>query len=798
MKTRKPARQTPAADSFILAFLARPVAPWLTGLAVLVFLMFADVLFTSKPLILSQPETDLFACDVPLKSYGYEHLKKGIVASWNPHIWSGVPFFAGFDTGLLDPLNVVFLLLPFEKAMNLVLALHTWVLGAGMFFLARQRGLHPLAGFLAGAVMMFSGSYFLHIYSGHPNNISAMSMAPYLYLAAGLIGEGRMRQGWLIGSGALAMQLLSCQAQYVFYTCLGVLLYSLLNMVSVRERIKYLAVLAAMVAAGVAMAAVQLLPARAFIAESLRSAKGMPFEFAAMFSFPPENVLTLLAPFFFGDMSRVAYWGRCYLWEMVPFISVTALLLAVYGLCRGPGWVRRVALPMILVTFVLALGAHTPLFRFLYDHVPGFNGLRGNSKFAFQTTIFLTLVAGVGLDALIRQPARLRLTAGCAAVAALLLLLAGLWISAAASGGWVGWAQIPQAIGKTGETYLPPATLQDAAFLREAGTFAARGLFVAAATFFLIGLILCSLAPKPRWMVSALCGLALAEVFCFARILNPHFNLPEQYVRTGVTAVRDFLAARPGDYRIFFPSNPNAAMAIGVQNIWGYGSTPLKRYVEFMGFTQGVDPDQANQYVPFRSLHRLYSMLRCKYAFVPGANGMQVVETSDQMPRVSLISEAQVVAGRDEIFAAMEDAFFEPRQTVILETAPNPAPVKSDSPGVVKITGSGIDFLEIEAEVASPTILLVTDVFTSGWRARALPGSSQQRYEVVPANYILRAIPLAAGSHRIRMEYTSPGLALGLGVSAFAWIFWLGLALWPHRGTLLAGWRTRTMPSRQD
>ena len=69
MKTRKPARQAPAADSFIRALLARPGAPWLTGLGVLVFLMFADVLFASKPIILSQPDTDLFACDVPLKSF---------------------------------------------------------------------------------------------------------------------------------------------------------------------------------------------------------------------------------------------------------------------------------------------------------------------------------------------------------------------------------------------------------------------------------------------------------------------------------------------------------------------------------------------------------------------------------------------------------------------------------------------------------------------------------------------------------------------------------------------------------
>src|SRR5439155_2313581 len=124
------------------------------------------------------------------------------------------------------------------------------------------------------------------------------------------------------------------QAQYVFYTGIGVLIYSLLSIGPVREKFSYLATLGAMVVAALALAAMQLGPARSYIAESLRSSKGMPYEFAAMFSFPPENMLTLLAPGIFGDMTKVAYWGRCYLWEMSLFASVTAAALAGYGLSR--------------------------------------------------------------------------------------------------------------------------------------------------------------------------------------------------------------------------------------------------------------------------------------------------------------------------------------------------------------------------------------------------------------------------------------------------------------------------------
>ena len=41
-------------------------------------------------------------------------------------------------------------------------------------------------------------------------------------------------------------------------------------------------------------------------------------------------------------------------------------------------------------------------------------------------------------------------------------------------------------------------------------------------------------------------------------------------------------------------------------------------------------------------------------------------------------------------------------------------------------------------------VLLVTDAYAKGWRARALPGSAQATYDVLPADYTLRGIPLAA------------------------------------------------------
>ena len=89
-----------------------------------------------------------------------------------------------------------------------------------------------------------------------------------------------------------------------------------------RRRWLVLAGVAGMFLGAAALAAVQLLPGWDASRESVRSA-GLPYADAASLSFPPENLITLLVPGFFGDIEQTSYWGRWYLWEICLFISVT-------------------------------------------------------------------------------------------------------------------------------------------------------------------------------------------------------------------------------------------------------------------------------------------------------------------------------------------------------------------------------------------------------------------------------------------------------------------------------------------
>src|SRR5207248_4085751 len=125
-----------------------------------------------------------------------------------------------------------------------------------------------------------------------------------------------------------------------------------------------------------------------------------PFNFASMVAFPPENFVTLLAPNVFGEMAK--YWGRWYLWETSLFIGVSGLALAVYAAIRCDLRIKLPALIIILVSLLLALGVYTPLFRFLYVWVPGFDRFRSVSKFIFPASLLIILLDASGVYVLFR------------------------------------------------------------------------------------------------------------------------------------------------------------------------------------------------------------------------------------------------------------------------------------------------------------------------------------------------------------------------------------------------------------
>ncbi|MEI6315531.1 MAG: hypothetical protein WCO89_11725, partial [Syntrophus sp. (in: bacteria)] len=462
----------------------------------------------------------------------------------------------------------------------------------------------------------------------------------------------------------------------------------------------------------------------------------------------------------------------------------------------------------------------------LFDWLPGFNKFRGTSKFMFFASLFWILLAGYGMDRLIRQEIPVRKFFVIPLTAALILGGTAAWLLNTSSATSISslWVSITQFVANTGESYFPISLFRNGAFLAEAGRFSALGLYVATGLCLIVAGLLFLLRSSRR-VVYVLILLAVIEMFTFARLNRPTFA----YDDLKISQFKAFFKAHPGEYRILNFVNANTAMSTGAQDIWGYGPVAMGRYVQFMAWTQGADPDKATTYLKINQYHPLFKMLRLRYVFTPGDKGVTVQEYEDWMPRISLVQDWQVAGSRGEIFRELGKPTFDPRRTVILEKKPAPAPmstkasaadsvstlaimsdptpgsmpvpaparlpggaggkthqtkatpapmsghVKSDAKNTCAVLDSGGDHLTIKANLAAPAILLITDNYSRGWQVRSLKPGAQKEYEILPANYTLMAIPLAAGEHLLRVAYRPLPFVIGAWVSAIAWLGFGGL-----------------------
>lgn len=745
-------------------------------LFLLTLAMFYDVLFTGKAVLLSSQSTDIYSLFMPFIKFGFGEIKKGNLPLWCPHIFSGMPFMGEFQSALLYPLNLLYLILPFPISINYTIALHVFLGGIFMYLWSRRRKLHLLASLLSSVIYMFAGPYFLHIYSGHIPLICASAWNPLILFSIDSFFEERSRKWVFAGIFAVSMQILSGFPQVVFFTFIAVVLYSSLKIFKSEKRLLLCIGIFSIYAGGACLSAVQLLPGLDSSGETAR-ASGVSYEFAATFSFPPENIITLVAPGFFGDMANFPYWGRWLLWENCLFISITGFILALYGAIFNSRKNRRFFLYVILILFIFALGKYTPVYGFLYSYVPFFNKFRSPAKFIIPCFLFIIMLSGEGFDRIIKN-------AGINKWFNLFVFLSGiLTVISAFIIKYLSVAKNPdlfihiiRLIMATGECFKITGINYYIDFIQKAGDFAFKSLIISSVTLIILSVLFYSIRFSKKFIYSILI-LAVIEIFFFARMSRETFDLSS----TDLPAMIEISRTVAEDYRIIEPKNTDLTMFTGINQVWGYDPSPIKRYAEFIAFSNGDDPDNIISYCPPANMKGglLYGMIRCGYILTYRDEGLRFKKLPGVNPlkRLELIQDYEVIKKRDEIFSTLKEPDFNPAEKVILEEKPDPEPLEGKNKGKAEVIQEGTDYLIIEASVPEASMLLITDTYSKDWKARPLEGSSQEKYEVMPANYILRAIPLSGGYHRILLEYSPLSFQIGKWISIISIIVYTSMLL---------------------
>ena len=823
---------------------------WLAAAAIaaLVLIVYGDVLLRFDDTVISAKQGDISLYFATFREFGFRELAAGNLVLWNPHVFSGSPFVGGFQSAMFYPPNLMYMALPLAFALNLDICLHAFLLGLFAYMWIRPKVSSMAPALFASALVMLSGPYALRALAGQLTMLSSLAYAPLLLLAIDRVfdaaAEKRSTLGpVLVGIAATSLAVVAGYPGTVFMLAITAAIYCGLRFIPASRRFHTLLPLTAIAVCPVGITLVQLWIGAETASESIRSGGGS-YEFATTFSFPFENLVTLVAPSFFGDNIRFNYWGRWNYWDVTFFLGVAATIFTLTGAIWSRGLWRAIAIVLTTILLLISFGRYTMLYEWLYDYVPGFQSFRAPSKFLFFAALFIALLSALGLDALLER--RWLARTGTAGIAWLLglALLAGIGAIAWARSGDLDtsrWGKNLYRAESNAEHYIwwnvPTQDIVDTARLSQL-TLAPPGV-----TALLLGSVLI-VASRPRLtkvagrrLVWAAMGLGVIELIVASRDFRDTFDLGalKRSQETEAAFAACSANERVLDIGRFDGRVRNYAVRVGGSAVWGYDPVILKRYGEFCSFAAGglwsaetllastfiwgsdpfsdainrgyVDPDAfgSSDGLKFLTLLRPRFVVRgpvpLEYRdFISyiakgsgwgheepnwereRAEGEIVYELPQVLPEFFLATKYVVAPPTIESLEEMVTNQVDLQTTVWLNSEPEPVPTPMSLPAKFGVLDRSSDHFTILVETPVNAILVASHAYSKGWRVVPLPGSAQDHYSVMPAYHALLAIPLSAGAHQFRLEYAPVGYRYGRWISLACLLAYLGVvAYWIAR-----------------
>jgi hypothetical protein len=171
-----------------------------------------------------------------------------------------------------------------------------------------------------------------------------------------------------------------------------------------------------------------------------------------------------------------------------------------------------------------------------------------------------------------------------------------------------------------------------------------------------------------------------------------------------------------------------------------------------------------------------------RFPLIHESDGVRVYANPRAVPRAYVALQAEVITTPERVLDRLVDPTFDPTKVVILEKQPPEiaAVPPTETPPTAQILSYEPGTVEIAATTESPGFLVLTDQYYPGWTAD-VDGRPTPIYR---ADYMVRAVPLSAGSHRVRFRFVPWSFYQGLGLAGIGVLLIVAL-------TVADAWRVR-------
>ena len=372
---------------------------------------------------------------------------------WTPNIYAGWPNIADPQSLLASPLHVLIALAgegASFRANDAVVFTYLFIAGLGVILFFRDRGWHAGGALVAALAIALGGSASGRLQ--HVGQVISLAWLPVaLWLLARALDRSSSRWGALSGVAAAFIVLGRDQVALLELYVLGGFVLAHWCGTGLATRLR--ASLKPLVAGGIAGAAIIALPI--LLTELLALDSNRPeitLFHAGRGSLHYTHLLSLVFPDLFGAMDpKVDFWGAggfawnerfgmadLFLAQNMGLLYAGAFVpvLLVVGAVRGWLWSREIRFFVIaaLLAAFYASGWYTPVFRAMYELMPGVKLFRRPADATFVLGGMIAIIAGYLVHRWLTEPPASRRQRNAALAVLVAIAAIAVWLAATTVG----------------------------------------------------------------------------------------------------------------------------------------------------------------------------------------------------------------------------------------------------------------------------------------------------------------------------------------------------------------------------
>ncbi|MFA7625618.1 MAG: YfhO family protein [Candidatus Kapaibacterium sp.] len=802
-------------------------------IAVLVFVFFGGVV-TSYEIAAS----DNFA-SISFRNYLSDASQSGEFPQWVPYIFSGMPSYSSLlVTGdrIWDFTAEIFF--GYTRLMGAIFGNDSIrviqfyiIFGIGMYLLMRAKKHATYVSLFTALAGVFSTGIIHWVMIGHNTKPITMAVLPFIFLLMEKLVEKYKLIWAVLLIVALHLLLESAHVQMMFYSAVAVGVYVLFELIgrfatknNPMNMVKVIATL--VVASGIAfsLSSDRYLAIQEYTPYSVRGSApitdtggsksddhgGNSYEYATMWSFSPQEVITFFVPSYYGygklpysgpatrgeEVKLPTYWGQKVFEDVPPYMGILVVFLALYGFIRNRKdvFVQSLLAVSIFILF-LSFGNNLPIiYDIFFYYVPSFNKFRAPSMALAIVQFAFPVLAGYGLSSLINEwkagklPEKIN-TIILSVSGAFLLL--GLLFAALFKSSYISALN-----NSTNSTFRNVADqvpdLADFVWGVMIGDWLILG-----AMLFLFGILTVMLFKNKLSLntyVPVIILILIADLWIqgWRPLEISETDTVKQSLQK--TDVVDFLQKDNSTYRIadfaMAGISPNLPAYFRLENIGGYHPAKLRVYQDMLDVAdQGSTNQVTNQF--------LWNLLNVKYIVAPQQMGPQpafqspmtgwfVYENPGMLPRAFFVDSAKTLPAMD-ILKNLKEGNFNPRSIAYFEDNTPQNIQAADESATIEFIERKHESVKMKVKTSGNNLLFLSEIYYPLWKAYL----NGKEIDIHKTNYAFRSVVIPEGEHELEMRLVVNGFQTGKTISIISNIL---LALMLAAGIFLE-WKSQKSKS---